>query len=120
VRGSAARPVGSGVAGGELVEVEPCQPARNRVLRLSITYRIIQALRLQMKRGKVRSEGERAGVRLWALRLTPTDHSLEDLGHCMERSLDSKPTLIVPNCVWSQPLVHIGTWNSKPRPGGRG
>ena len=80
MRGSAARPVGSGVAGGELVEVEPCQPARNRVLRLSITYRIIQALRLQMKRGKVRSEGKRAGVRLWALRLTPTDHSLEDLG----------------------------------------
>ncbi len=37
------------------------------VLRQSIAYRIVQALRLQWKRGKVMSPEKRDGVRLWAL-----------------------------------------------------
>lgn len=37
----------------------------DRVLRTSITYRIVQAMRLQLKRGKVESPEKRSGVRLW-------------------------------------------------------
>ena len=37
------------------------------VLRQSITYRLVQALRLQWKRGKVGSPEKQGGVRLWAL-----------------------------------------------------
>jgi hypothetical protein len=37
------------------------------VLRTSITYRIVQAMRLQAKRGRVRSPGKRGAVRMWAI-----------------------------------------------------
>jgi hypothetical protein len=37
------------------------------VLRTSIAYRIVQALRLQWKRGKVDSPEKRGGVRLWRI-----------------------------------------------------
>jgi hypothetical protein len=37
----------------------------DRVLRTSITYRIVQALRLQAKRGKVETPGKRGAVRIW-------------------------------------------------------
>jgi hypothetical protein len=39
----------------------------NNVLRTSITYRIVQAMRLQRKRGKVDSPGKNDGARLWQL-----------------------------------------------------
>lgn len=35
------------------------------VLRTSITYRIVQAMRLQWKRGKIESPEKRDGVRVW-------------------------------------------------------
>ena len=35
------------------------------VLRTSITYRIVQAMRLQWKRGQVESPEKRGGVRVW-------------------------------------------------------
>jgi hypothetical protein len=35
------------------------------VLRTSIAYRIVQALRLQWKRGRVESPEKRSGVRIW-------------------------------------------------------
>lgn len=35
------------------------------VLRTSITYRIVQAMRLQWKRGRVDSPERRGGVRVW-------------------------------------------------------
>lgn len=37
------------------------------VLRTSITYRIVQAMRLQSKRGKVATPGKRGGIRLWRI-----------------------------------------------------
>src|SRR3990172_2555275 len=37
------------------------------VLRTSITYRIVQAMRLQWKRGGVESPAKRNGVRIWRL-----------------------------------------------------
>ena len=37
------------------------------VLRTSITYRIVQAMRLQWKRGKIGSPETRGGVRVWKL-----------------------------------------------------
>ena len=37
------------------------------VLRQSITYRIVQAMRLQWKRGKVQSPEKRGGIRVWAM-----------------------------------------------------
>jgi hypothetical protein len=37
------------------------------VLRQSIAYRIVQALRLQWKRGKIESPEKRAGARVWTL-----------------------------------------------------
>jgi hypothetical protein len=37
------------------------------VLRVSITYRIVQALRLQWKRGRVQSPEKRGGVRVWLI-----------------------------------------------------
>jgi hypothetical protein len=37
------------------------------VLRVSITYRIAQAMRLQSKRGKVRSPGKRGAFRMWTV-----------------------------------------------------
>jgi hypothetical protein len=39
----------------------------DKVLRVSLTYRIVQALRLQWKRGKIESPEKRGGVRLWQL-----------------------------------------------------
>ncbi|MFD0988220.1 hypothetical protein [Methyloligella solikamskensis] len=42
------------------------------VLRTSLTYRIVQAMRLQWKRGKVESPEKRGGVRIWS---TPQDSS---------------------------------------------
>ena len=39
----------------------------DKVLRVSLTYRIVQALRLQWKRGKVESPEKRGGIRVWAL-----------------------------------------------------
>lgn len=39
----------------------------DKVLRQSITYRIVQALRLQWKRGKLNSPTKRGGVRVWQL-----------------------------------------------------
>jgi len=38
------------------------------VLRTSITYRIVQAMRLQWKRGRVESPNRRGGVRMWRLK----------------------------------------------------
>lgn len=40
----------------------------DRVLRTSITYRIVQAMRLQAKRGKVATPNKRGNVRVWTLR----------------------------------------------------
>ncbi len=40
------------------------------VLRTSLTYRIVQAMRLQAKRGKIDSPEKRAGVRLWTISLS--------------------------------------------------
>lgn len=37
------------------------------VLRQSITYRIVQAMRLQWKRGRIDSPGKEHGVRIWRL-----------------------------------------------------
>ena len=37
------------------------------VLRTSITYRIVQAMRLQWKRGKIKSPETRGGVRVWSV-----------------------------------------------------
>ena len=37
----------------------------DKVLRVSLTYRIVQALRLQWKRGKIESPEKRGGVRVW-------------------------------------------------------
>jgi hypothetical protein len=37
------------------------------VLRKSINYRIVQAMRMQEKRGKVLGEGKRRGVRMWTI-----------------------------------------------------
>lgn len=37
----------------------------DKPLRVSITYRIVQALRLQQKRGGIGSDGKRRGVRVW-------------------------------------------------------
>jgi hypothetical protein len=42
--------------------------AEDKVLRTSLTYRIVQTLGLQRKRGKIASPGKRTGVRLWALK----------------------------------------------------
>ncbi len=39
----------------------------DKVLRVSITYRIVQALRLQWKRGKIESLGKRGGIRIWTI-----------------------------------------------------
>lgn len=39
----------------------------DRVLARTLALRIVQALRQQEKRGKVRGVGKRAGVRVWAL-----------------------------------------------------
>jgi len=39
----------------------------DKVLRTSIAYRIVQATRLQWKRGKVGSPEKHGGVRVWAL-----------------------------------------------------
>jgi hypothetical protein len=39
----------------------------DKVLRQSVAYRIVQALRLQWKRGKIESPEKRAGIRVWAL-----------------------------------------------------
>ncbi|GFO83483.1 MAG: hypothetical protein A49_31100 [Methyloceanibacter sp.] len=40
----------------------------DKVLRQSIAYRIVQALRLQWKRGKIESPEKRGGVRVWAIK----------------------------------------------------
>ncbi|ODA67520.1 hypothetical protein A7A08_01554 [Methyloligella halotolerans] len=37
------------------------------VLRTSITYRIVQSMRLQWKRGQVKSPEKRSGVRVWCV-----------------------------------------------------
>jgi len=37
------------------------------VLRKAICFRIVQAMRLQWKRGAIRSSDKRAGVRVWSL-----------------------------------------------------
>lgn len=37
----------------------------DRLLRKTIAFRIVQALRLQERRGSVRGDGKRNGVRLW-------------------------------------------------------
>jgi len=42
--------------------------ADDKVLRKSLTLRVVQALRLQANRGKVRSLGRRKNVMLWELR----------------------------------------------------
>ena len=39
----------------------------DRVLRSSVAYRIVQAMRLQAKRGLVQSPGTRGCVKMWAL-----------------------------------------------------
>lgn len=39
----------------------------DQVLRVSITYRIVQAMRLQWKRGTVESQKKRNGARVWRL-----------------------------------------------------
>ena len=39
----------------------------DKVLRSSIAYRIVQALRLQCKRGNIESPGTRGAVRMWEL-----------------------------------------------------
>jgi hypothetical protein len=39
----------------------------DKVLRTSVAYRIVQAMRLQAKRGNVKSPGTRGCVRMWAL-----------------------------------------------------
>lgn len=39
----------------------------DKVLRVSLTYRIVQALRLQWKRGKIESPEKRGGIRVWSL-----------------------------------------------------
>ena len=39
----------------------------DRVLRISVAYRIVQAMRLQAKRGNIESPGTRGCVRMWSL-----------------------------------------------------
>ncbi len=41
--------------------------AKDTVLRRSIAFRIVQALRLQRRRGKVKGSEKRKGVRVWRL-----------------------------------------------------
>jgi hypothetical protein len=41
------------------------------VLRTSIAYRIVQAMRLQLKRGSINSPGKQRGVRVWTLPSLP-------------------------------------------------
>jgi len=39
----------------------------DHVLRSSITFRIVQAMRMQKKRGKVVSPGKQGALKIWAL-----------------------------------------------------
>lgn len=39
----------------------------DRPLRTAVTYRLVQALTMQAKRGKVASPGKQAGVKVWTL-----------------------------------------------------
>lgn len=39
--------------------------AEDDELRKAIAFRIVQALRLQWKRGQIESSGKRKGVRIW-------------------------------------------------------
>ena len=42
----------------------------DKVLRQTVTFRIVQVLSIAAKHGRFRSEGKRKGVRLWALPAT--------------------------------------------------
>jgi hypothetical protein len=42
----------------------------DKVMRQSITFRIVQAMSIAAKRGRVACEGKRAGVRLWHVNIS--------------------------------------------------
>lgn len=43
----------------------------DKPLRTAVTYRLVQALTMQWKRGRVASPGKRGNVRIWALACEP-------------------------------------------------